>query len=370
MAVHEPRIFVTARSTLPGHLPTTTRAAILVELGKPLVLGTLDLPAELLVGQVLVRVMFSGICGSQLGEIDGVKGADPYLPHLLGHEATAEVLAIGPGVSRVAPGMRVILHWRPASGIEALPPRYLWNSQIVNAGRVTTFNEFAVISENRMTALPDGAGMRESALYGCAITTGFGAVENSARVRMGDRVVVFGAGGIGLNIIQACRFSGAAQIVAIDRHEPRLSLASACGATETLATGDDDTVWRRLREIFGSESPDVFFDNTGNPEVIECGYSLVGSAGRVVLVGVPKSGNRASLFTLPLHFGKSIRGTHGGDGKPDEDIPRYARLIGTSGTTLHTLISDEGALDDVNDLIQKMRSGHSVGRCVIRMTSP
>ena len=118
------------------------RAAILVEQNQPLVVDEIKLPKSLNVGQVLVKVHYSGICGSQLGEIAGVKGPDPHLPHLLGHEGSGTVLAVGAGVKSVKPRDNVVLHWRKGLGIESEPPCYRWNDHMLNAGWVTTFNEF------------------------------------------------------------------------------------------------------------------------------------------------------------------------------------------------------------------------------------
>ena len=129
--------------------PVTTTAAILVEQNQPLVVDSIGLPDFLDVGQVLVQLQVSGICGSQLGEISGVKGPDHYLPHLMGHEGFATVIEIGPGVKHVKPGDSVVLHWRRGAGIQADPPKYRWNGQLLNAGWVTTFNRHAVVSENR-----------------------------------------------------------------------------------------------------------------------------------------------------------------------------------------------------------------------------
>ena len=170
--------------------PTTTQAAILVAQQEPLVVDTIELPADLGVGQVLVQLQVSGICGSQLGEIDGVKGADRYLPHLMGHEGFATVREIGPGVKHVQPGDRVVLHWRPGAGIQADPPKYRWLGEPLNAGWVTTFNRHAVVSENRCTKVPADTNPDAAALFGCAITTGFGVIENNAGLRMGEAVVV------------------------------------------------------------------------------------------------------------------------------------------------------------------------------------
>jgi S-(hydroxymethyl)glutathione dehydrogenase/alcohol dehydrogenase len=344
-------------------LPRRSRSAILVSQRRPLEIAEVELPETLEVGQVLVRVVYSGICGSQLGEIDGVKGHDPWLPHLLGHEGAGQVLAIGPGVKFVKPDDRVVLHWRPARGIEASPPTYRWNGAIVNAGWVTTFNQFAVVSENRLTVVPPDTDLKTAALYGCAVTTGFGVIENRARVRLGDTVVVFGAGGIGLNIVQAAALAGAADVVAVDRFDHRLQLAAQCGATQTINANREDS-WLRLRSIFGG-GPDVFIDNTGDPLVIAKGFEFTAPRGRVVLVGVPASGRATTLHTLPLHFGKTIIGTHGGEAVPHEDIPRYMSLLAKRHIDLRPLISEVGGLERINTMIERMRSGASAGRCLI-----
>src|SRR6201993_905094 len=128
----------------------TARAAILAQSRQPLVVDEIALPEALDVGQVLVKVLHTTICGAQINEIDAVKGPDKFLPHLLGHEASAEVVEIGPGVTAVKPGDTVVLHWRPSNGIQSRTPAYSWCGQKLNAGWVTTFNQYAVISENRM----------------------------------------------------------------------------------------------------------------------------------------------------------------------------------------------------------------------------
>ena len=172
------------------------KAAILTALKEKLLVDDIELPPHLEVGQVLVKLKYSGICGSQLGEIDGVKGEDKYLPHLLGHEGSGIVEEIGPGVKTVKTGDSVVLHWKKGDGIQSEPPKYKWKGQIINAGWVTTFNNYAVVSENRCTSIPKDFPKEEAALFGCAITTGFGVVENNSKLKMGESVVVFGAGAV------------------------------------------------------------------------------------------------------------------------------------------------------------------------------
>ena len=158
-----------------------TEAAILIEQNKELIIDQVQLPEKLAFGQVFVEVHVSGICGSQIGEITGAKGPDKYLPHLLGHEGCATVIHVGPGVKTVSKGDLVVLHWRKGVGIESETPNYIWRGNNINAGWVTTFNKYAVVSENRCTSVPNDTNRELAALFGCAITTGFGVVVNNAK---------------------------------------------------------------------------------------------------------------------------------------------------------------------------------------------
>jgi S-(hydroxymethyl)glutathione dehydrogenase/alcohol dehydrogenase len=342
------------------------RAAVLVAQRAPLTIVDIELPSTLDVGQVLVRVHYSGICGSQLGEIDGAKGEDKFLPHLLGHEGSGTVVATGPGVRHVKAGDSVVLHWRKGPGIEALPAKYIWDGKTVNAGWVTTFNEYAIVSENRLTAIPPDSDMEIAALLGCAVTTGFGVVVNNAKVKIGESVVVFGAGGVGLNIVQAAAMAGAYPVIAVDLFDNRLALARSLGGTHTINAKAEDAAAAILK-IVGTAGADVFIDNTGQPTVIELGYRLTNPRGRVVLVGVPRHGSNVSIHSLPLHFGKSLSGSHGGEAIPELDIPRYQNLCRAGRLRLSELITLRCPLDGLDDAIRQMRSGAVDGRCLIAL---
>ena len=345
--------------------PKFTKAAILTELRKPLIIAEIEIPQELKVGQVLVKIHFSGICGSQLGEIDGAKGEDKFLPHLLGHEGSGTVVAIGPGVKTVSLGDKVVLHWRKGDGIESEPPIYNWKGTKVNAGWVTTFNEFAIVSENRITTIPKDSEMDVAALFGCAVTTGFGIIENNAKLKIGESVVVFGAGGIGLNVVQAASLVSAYPIIAIDIFDNRLALAQEMGATHTINSLElsFDEILTKINAI---SKIDAFIDNTGNPKVIEFGYNIVKPQGKVVLVGVPKKGNNINIFSLPMHFGKSIIGSHGGETVPQIDIPRINKLYLEKRIKLKNLISKTYNLNEINTAISDIRNGLVSGRVSIK----
>ena len=339
-------------------------AAILIEQNKPSEIEYVEFPTELEIGQVLVKLHYSGICGSQLGEISGVKGPDKYLPHLMGHEGCATVLEIGPGVKTIAKDDLVVLHWKKGEGIQSDPPKYKLKGQSINAGWITTFNEYAIISENRCTKIPQHTNKKIASLFGCAITTGFGVIENNANLQIGESIVIFGSGGIGLNMIQAAALRNSYPIIAVDLNYEKLNLAKNIGATHTVNTSSQDPK-KIITEILGGNNLDVFVDNTGNSSIIEMGYQITNIKGRVVLVGVPKIGHNINLFSLPLHFGKTILGSHGGEIKPERDILRYLNLIEQRKIDLEILISKICKLEDINIAITDLSEGKISGRVMI-----
>lgn len=347
-------------------LGSSFKAAILVEQNKPLVVDTITLPGTLEVGQVLVKIHYSGICGSQIGEINGAKGPDRWLPHLLGHEGSGTVLETGPGVNHVAKGDVVVLHWRKGPGIESVGPKYKWGDKTVNAGWVTTFNEMAIISENRLTKVASDSDMEVAPLLGCAVTTGFGAVVNNAKLKIGESAVIFGSGGVGLNMVQAAAMSSAYPVIAVDLHDGRLDLAKKMGATHVINAKTENAA-ERIEEILAGQVLDVFIDNTGNPDIIQMGYNMTGPQGRSILVGVPRNGDDTTIHSLPLHFGKKLTGSHGGETVPEQDIPRYMRMYNQGQLPLKELLTATYSLDDINKALDGMRDGSISGRVLIKM---
>ena len=339
------------------------KAAILVKSREPLVIADIDLPTKLEFGQVLVKICYSGVCGSQINEIDAAKEADKFLPHLLGHEGSGIVEKIGEGVTTVKTGDHVVLHWRKSSGVESVTPKYFWNGKKLNAGRITTFNEKAILSENRLTVIPPNFDMRTAPLFGCAVTSGFGIVNNDAKIKIGQSVLIFGVGGIGLNVAQASSMVSAYPIVGIDIHKHKIDMGKKFGLTHGL-TADSNNLKKEIYNIIGEKGADVTVDTTGNTKVIEQAYELTASDGKTILGGVPK--NKITIYSLPLHFKKILTGSHGGDSVPDIEIPRYIRLISKKKMTLDNMITHEFKLTEINNAIDLLRSGKA-GRIVIKM---
>jgi S-(hydroxymethyl)glutathione dehydrogenase/alcohol dehydrogenase len=344
----------------------TAKAAILAESRKPLIVDEIGLPDALDAGQVLVKVLHTSICGAQINEIEAVKGVDKFLPHLLGHEASATVLEIGPGVTHVQPGDTVVLHWRPSQGIQSRTPAYTWRGAKLNAGWVTTFNDYAVVSENRMTVIPADFDLKLAPLFGCAVTTAAGVVNNDAHVKVGESVVIFGVGGVGLNLVQFAALAGAHPVVAIDLLDHKLAMAKERGATHTLNSSKAGDLPEQIRKIVGPKGPDKVLETTGVKSVIELAYELTHADGTCVLVGVPNE--KVSIYTLPIHFNKVLTGSHGGDAAPHIDIPRIIRLNRAGKISFDGIITHEFPLDEINAALDLVRSG-TAGRVLLNLAA-
>jgi S-(hydroxymethyl)glutathione dehydrogenase / alcohol dehydrogenase len=344
------------------------KAAVLVKQNAPLEVYEVEIPM-LEVGQVLVRVEHSGICGKQIDEITGRQGEDRFLPHLLGHEGGGKVVDTGPGVTKVKPGDAVVMHWVKGTGIDSAPPRFRHKGEVVSAGWVTTFSDYTIASENRLTPVAADVPSEVRALLGCAVTTGLGIVFRNARLLPGQSIAVFGAGGVGLNVVQGAALVSAYPIVAIDKGRDKLDFARQFGATHTLDAGEAG-VGEALRELTHDAGFDAVIDTTGLNAVRALAYDATHpKTGVTILCGVPSAGDRLAIDSFPLHMGRRLIGSHGGDTVPEVDIPRYVGLYQRSKLKLAELITDCFSLADINEAVATVRAGHARGRCVIDMRS-
>jgi S-(hydroxymethyl)glutathione dehydrogenase/alcohol dehydrogenase len=332
-----------------------TLGAVLVETGKPLALAELEIP-PLAPGQVLIEVVITGVCHTQLLECDGHRGPDPYLPHCLGHEGSGVVRELGPGVTKVASGDFVILSWMKGSGADVAGTVYRWNGRGVNAGGITTWSRLAVISENRLTALPAEVPMREAALLGCAAPTGLGAVLNTARPSRGASLAVFGCGGIGLCAVAGAVVAGCGRIIAVDVSAEKLELARRMGATDAIRADVTDPVAEINRLCPGGV--DVAIEATGRPSAMRQALHGVRSrGGSAVIVGNARQGEGLEIDPRQLNQGKRLLGTWGGDNQPDADFPRYAGWLADGTLKLDPLVTRTYRLGEINQAVDDLRAG-------------
>ena len=336
-----------------------TTAAVLVELAKPLELAELEIPA-LKSGQVLVEVDCSGVCHTQLLEAFGHRGEDRFLPHCLGHEGSGIIVDIGPGVTKVRPGEHVILSWMKGSGADVTGTVYRWNGRKVNAGPITTFGRHSVISENRLTPIGKDFPKREAALLGCAVPTGFGAVFNTAEVRPGQSVAVFGAGGIGLCAVAAAKNAGAVPVIVIDVDDARLDLAEGIGATHTISASNEEDVLTKILELCPG-GVDVAIEASGRPHVMaQALQSVRNQGGAAVIIGNARHGERVEIDPWQLNLGKRLLGTWGGDNQPDRHFPRYAQMLAEGKVNVAPLLAKTYRLEEINGALSDLKTGKTI----------
>jgi S-(hydroxymethyl)glutathione dehydrogenase/alcohol dehydrogenase len=346
--------------------PVRFKAAVLREIHKPLGIETLEFRGPLAVGQVLVRLFYSGICGKQIEEMEGLGGKDDFLPHLLGHEGSAEVVDVGPGVTKVKPGDVVVMHWRKGSGIQSATPLYHCDGARVNAGWVTTFNEMAVVSENRVTPIPAGSDLLIAALLGCAVTTGVGAVLNDANIQPYDTVAVFGCGGVGLCAIQAAASRLPQKLIAVDVNARALEAARASGADVLVNPSSGDPV-QAVKDATAGKGATKVLVCTGHPAAVAAGVESTSIPGECLLVGVPPKGFQLKVDAHAVMHERNLRGSLGGGSYPDRDIPAYLSLHEKGHLRLGSLVSHVGRFEDIVEAISMMK-GDTPGRVAVKFS--
>ena len=341
-------------------------AALLVNHNSPLVLAEIAPAGPLEFGQVLVRVLVSGLCGAQLQEIRGEKGGP--LPHLMGHEGCGIVEEVGPAVTRVKVGDKVVMHWRKAAGLESPFPRYrLTDSSLslslslslspdtaFTSGRVTTLATHSICSENRLTPVPADTDPALCALLGCSLSTALATVESE--VRWGQSVLVLGVGGLGLALLAALSLAVPTRLCACDTNERKRSPARCAGAD--FVNLNDETL---------SGHFDLILDTTGAPAAMENALAHLAPSGRYVMIGQPAPGKPVCINAARHLFdgeGKTIKATQGGGFRPDLDLPRYLKAV--EALYLERLVTHRLPLAKINTALDLVRQGEA-GRILIEM---
>jgi Zn-dependent alcohol dehydrogenase len=338
-------------------------------------------------GEVLVRIAASGVCGSDMHVIHG-RSVVATLPMVLGHEGAGVVEAVGAGVDSVRPGDHVVIalygpclqchncltgqlvhcngpartaniFGRMADGSTRLRQGDTPVHPMVGCGSLA---ELAVVRASMVVPVPDDVPLDAIALAGCGVTTGLGAVFNTAGVRPGDHVAVVGCGGVGLNVVQGARIAGAATIVAVDTNPTKLDLAQRLGATHRVDTRETPMRDAVLELVPGGV--DTAFEVVGNPDLVAEVFELTRPGGTCVMVGSPPSGSKIPIDGRSLFSERRLVGTTGGSNVPHRDIPRIVELYRSGRLDLDTLIGQRLPLERVHDAFAAAEAG-TVARSVI-----
>ncbi|MXZ69590.1 MAG: zinc-binding dehydrogenase [Acidimicrobiia bacterium] len=369
--------YVSSRARTSG---TTVRAAVWKAPRSPVSVEDVWL-ADPASGEVGVRVAAAAVCGSDLAYMDGHWEA-PSLA-VLGHEAAGIVERLGPGVTDLAVGDRVVVTLIRScgscrrcvagapvgcSGRFALdgssPLRSARGSEIWQGLGVAAFAEAATVHRSQVVRVGPAIDLDVAALLSCGVLTGVGAVRNTARVDPESFVVVLGAGGVGLNVVQGARLAGAAEVIAVDPDPRRLAAALRLGASATVAAGEE--VRDEVRAVTNGEMADYVFVATSAVSAIETGFDLLARMGTLVLVGMPPSGARVSLDPVTVaSAGQRILGSKMGSGRPARDIPALVDLYGEGRLELDGLITARYTLAEIEEALESARRGDALRSVII-----
>ncbi len=345
------------------------KAAVLCETNQPLQVQELEVP-PLNPGQVLVKIFYAGLCRSQLNEISAHKGPDKYLPHTLGHEASGIVEDVGHNVTKVKPGDYVVLSWIKGEGMDVSNCQYKRVSDgiRINSGPITVFNQYSIVSENRVVKIPSTVPPKIATLLGCAAPTGLGIIKNELKVQEGQTIAIFGMGGIGSAVLLGATNSKLSKIIAIDVNDKKLELALEIGATHIINSSREDVI-EKINLITNSELVDFSVDCIGIPKVTETAFEIIKDKGTTIIVGNAKKDEKISLTPFDFIKGKKLFGSWGGATKPDQDLPHYIQQYLQGDLPLEKLITETYPLEQINNAISDLKEGKVI-RALIKISNP
>jgi S-(hydroxymethyl)glutathione dehydrogenase/alcohol dehydrogenase len=356
------------------------KAVICRELNKPVVVEeiSVDSPRR---GEVMVKVAACGVCHSDLSATNGTIALPP--PLVLGHEGAGEVVEVGEGVTGLAIGDHVVSSFIYMCGkcrfcvsgrpVLCLDQNKALTTPLEGTPRVHdragnplgvfsgcgAMAEFATLSVENVVRIDPKVPLDRAALVGCAVTTGVGAVFNTARVEPGSTVAVFGCGGVGLNVIQGAAIAGAERIVAIDTLEEKLELAKRFGATDTLLAKPGEDVVKPLKKMTGI-GPDYAFECVGAGALVEAAYRAIRRGGKAVVVGVARPTDTTTFKPMTMVFEeKSLQGSYFGSSVPRIDFPRMLQLYMAGRLKLDELITRRYAIDEAPQAFADLESGRN-----------
>lgn len=370
------------------------RSAILRQMGlprpyaasRPLSIETIDLapPGP---GEVLVRMAGAGICHSDLSGINGDRPRP--LPVALGHEASAVVAELGPGITDLDVGDHVVMSFVPVCGscdmcFEGRPALCLPGNAANGAGTllsgarrfscdgvainhhtgISAFSEYAVVSRRSIVRIRKDVSLIHAALFGCAVVTGVGAVMNTCQVRPGQSVAVIGLGGVGLSALIGAVASGAGRIVAVDLNPAKLEVAKSLGATDGVLASAPDAI-EQIRDLTRG-GVDHAIEMAGAGKAFELALAITRRGGTTATAGLPPPATQFSVPAVQLVAEERIvRGSYMGSCVPSRDVPRYIDLFMAGKLPVDRLLTGTGPLEDINDAFDKLDRGEAIRHVIV-----
>ena len=360
---------------------TTMKAAVCYKFGQPLVIDEIGIDSAR-ENEVEVKLTACAICHSDILYMDGAWGGQ--LPAVYGHEASGVVTSCGDGVTNVRERDSVIVSLLRSCGECFFCQRQQWNlcehsfatdqpqrlhtskGLAIHRGlRTGCFAEYAVVHKSQVVKIPDDMNTSSASLLACGVITGYGSVVNTGKVQRGDHVVVIGAGGVGINCIQAAKNSGAATVTAIDVNQDRLDSATQFGAANTVNSSEADEV-EFVRQLTMGRGADFIFVATGNPAATDHVFRILRKGGTLVLVGMPPSGIELQFESVEfIDASQTLLGSKMGSTDLQADIPKLIGLYQSGNLELDALVTATYPLQEINDAIEATRAGVGIRNVVV-----
>lgn len=333
--------------------------AVLSKIKKPLRLCKIDLPI-LKKNQILIKVYYTFICGSQINEWLGKKGEDLYLPHLLGHEASGKVVSTGKKIKKVKKGDKVIISWIKGKGRNFNSIKYKnRKNEIINSGSISTFSNFTIVPENRVYKIPKTFSLEKASLFGCAMPTGVGLANYALKYKINKKkiICIFGVGGIGLISLLTLNYYGYKNIIAIDKNKKNLNFAKIIGAKYTL----DYKKFKKLITNNKININDIMLniESSGNKLMMEQALINLSTKGYCIISGNEKIGKKININPYDIIFGKKIIGTIGGNISLEKNIKLFKKLLAFNKITNQIYFKKKYKLKNINSAIKDFINGRS-----------
>ena len=317
-------------------------------------------------GYVLVKILYSSICRSQIMEIDGLRNNKKYLPHLLGHEAVGEIIAKHKKVKNFKIGDKVILGWIK-NNKKKYPRQKLFNSKskkIINSGYVTTFSNYNLVCEDRIVKKPKLMKDNEASFYGCAVPTGAGMVINQLKPKKNEKILLIGLGAVGICALAALKCLNIRNVCILETNKNRINICKKLGYRQIFNPKKNNDL-KNLNKLY-PKGFDSCIECAGHKSSIELGFSLINEKGKIIFASHPANNIKIQIGPHDLIIGKKIIGSWGGKSLPKKDILKIFTLFKKNNISLLSFFKSRYDFSQINNAIQDFKRGKSI-RPLIKM---
>ena len=306
-------------------------------------------------GQVLIKILFSGICRSQLMEIEGKRNTKKWLPHMLGHEAVGQVIDYHKSNKKFKKGDEVIATWIKSSGARSSGGYVKIKNKKINYGPITTFSKYTLVSENKLVKKPNNLKNKFAPFFGCAALTGMGMVYNQAKPKKNEVILLIGLGGIGFFSILALVEKGIKNIIIADVNDNKRKLAQKIGINNFFNIKNNEEK-KKLKDLYCGKV-DLCLENSGNIKSISFCVSMIKNSGRIIFSSHPPKNHMIKISPHELIKGKRIYGSWGGNSKPDRDISRFSKVFNKNQRFVKQIKSNIYKFSQINNAIKDFKKG-------------